>query len=245
MTRYLQIINIRTFTVLIICLATSFFVIKYQIKYNFDLTIISIAIIFPLVFTIRAAFRRREKALDHLSRFKSALLIVYRCFERCKKLPEDKLAAAKSNLQQTSDSMLAYLQAGTNDQTALRGNLRSISEFLITQKEEVGSSEAFKILRFMKDVHSSVENTIAIYTHNTPVSLRAYCQIFIYVFPFIYAPALLHRLDEGSPDWVVYSLSCVTGFILISLFNVQDQMENPFDSKGLDDIKVDNFGLQL
>ena len=97
----------------------------------------------------------------------------------------------------------------------------------------------------MKDVHSSVENTIAIYTHNTPVSLRAYCQIFIYVFPFIYAPALLHRLDEGSPDWVVYSLSCVTGFSLISLFNVQDQMENPFDSKGLDDIKVDNFGLQL
>ena len=87
MTRYLQIINIRTFTVLIICMATSFSVIRYEIKYNFDLTIISIAIIFPLVFTIRAAFRRREKAMDYLARFKASLLIVSRCFERCKKLP--------------------------------------------------------------------------------------------------------------------------------------------------------------
>jgi hypothetical protein len=245
MIRYLQIINIRTFTVLIICLATSFFVLQYQIRYNFDLTIISIAIIFPLVFTIRAAFRRREKALDYLSRFKTGLLIVHRCFERCKKLPEDKLAVVKGNVRSISDAMIGYLSAGTNDQVVLRNNLRSVSEFLVANKEEVSSSEAFKILRFMKDVHSSVEGTIAIYTHHTPVSLRAYCQIFIYFFPFIYSPALLHRLDDGTPNWVVYMLSCVTGFILISLFNVQDQMENPFDQKGLDDIQVKTFGLEL
>lgn len=244
MTRYLQIINIRTFTVLIICLATSFSVIRYDIKYNFDLTIISIAIIFPLVFTIRAAFRRREKALDYLSRFKSSLLIVSRCFERCKKLPDDKQADIQAVIKTTSDSLLGYFAAGGKDQTLLRTNLRKISEFLMTHREEIGSGEAFKILRFMKDVHGSVEGTIAIHTHHTPVSLRAYCQIFIYIFPFIYSPALLHRLEDGTPDWVVYGLSCVTGFILVSLFNVQDQMENPFDAHGLDDIKVNNFGLE-
>lgn len=245
MTRYLQIINIRTFTVLIICLATSFSVIRYEIKYNFDLTIISIAIIFPLVFTIRAAFRRREKAMDYLARFKASLLIVARCFERCKKLPEDKQVQIQAVLRQTSDSLIEYFSAGKNDQALIRNSLRKISEFLMTHREEIGSGEAFKILRFMKDVHNSVEGTIAIHTHHTPISLRAYCQIFIYIFPFIYAPALLHRLEDGTPDWVVYALSCVTGFILISLFNVQDQMENPFDAKGLDDIKVKNFGLEL
>lgn len=244
MTRYLQIINIRTFTVLIICLITSFSVIRYGIKYNFDLTIISIAIIFPLVFTIRAAFRRREKALDYLSRFKSGLLIVSRCFERCKKLPPEKQTEIQSVLQEVSDSLIGYFQSGKNDQTMLRANLAKVSDFLMTHREEIGSGEAFKILRFMKDVHNGVEGTISIHTHHTPVSLRAYCQIFIYVFPFIYSPALLHRLEEGTPDWVVYGLSCVTGFILISLFNVQDQMENPFDEHGLDDIKVKNFALE-
>lgn len=245
MIQYLQIINIRTFTVLIICLVTSFCVINYDIRYNFDLTIISIAIIFPLVFTIRAAFRRREKALDYLSRFKTGLIIVTRCFERCKNLPEDKKEQIKQTIRATSESLIGFFKDGKNNQAALRTNLRAISEFLLANREEIGSGEAFKVLRFMKDVHMSVEGTISIYTHHTPISLRAYCQIFIYVFPFIYGPALLHRLDEGTPHWVVYTLSSVTGFILISLFNVQDQMENPFDERGLDDIRVKDFNLEL
>ncbi|MDZ4716626.1 MAG: hypothetical protein SH819_14265 [Cytophagales bacterium] len=245
MTRYLQIINIRTFVVLIICLVTSFYVIHFDIRYNLDLTIMSIAIIFPLVFTIRAAFRRREKALDHLSRFKAALLIVYGCFDRCKKLSDEKKALMKEKLLAISESMVSYLMIGKNDQVELRAHLRFVFDFIQSNKEEISSSEAFKILRFMKDVNTGVENTIAIYTHNTPISLRAYCLIFIYVFPFIYSPALLHRLDSSSPDWVVYSLSIVTGFILISLFNVQDQMENPFDQDGLDDIRVKDFKLEL
>lgn len=244
-TRYLQIINIRTFKVLFICVGTSFCVLQYDIKYNFDLTIISIAIIFPLVFTIRAAFRRREKALDLMSRFKAGLLIVTRCFDRCKKLSDEKKVEIRGVIQSVSDEFLAYFASGKNDQSVLRANLRKISEFLMAHREEISSGEAFKILRFMRDVHSSVEGTIAIYTHHTPVSLRAYCQIFIYVFPFIYAPALLHRLDDGTPSWVVYTLSCVTGFILVSLFNVQDQMENAFDERGLDDVKVKNFGIEL
>jgi len=41
--------------------------IQYNLGYNVDLTLLSIAIIFPLVFNIRGAFRRREKALEHLS----------------------------------------------------------------------------------------------------------------------------------------------------------------------------------
>jgi len=32
-------------------------------------------------------------------------------------------------------------------------------------------------------------------------------------------------------------------FILISLYNVQDQMENPFDQHGLDDIRLNDFRL--
>ena len=241
MTRYLQIINIRTFAVLSICLITSFCVIHYRIQYNFDLTIISIAIIFPLVFTIRAAFRRREKALDQLSRFKAALQIVYYCFDRAKKLSEDKKPIAKERLNKVSEAMIGYLGSDAKNQTELRASMRSVFEFVQANQEEISGGESFKIIRFLRDVHNSVENTIAIYTHNTPVSLRAYCLIFIYVFPFIYAPALLHRLDEGSPNWVVYALSLVTGFILISLYNVQDQMENPFDQFGLDDIKVKDF----
>ena len=241
MKKYLQIINIRTFQVLLICLAISFLVIQYKVKYNYDLTVLSIAIIFPLVFTIRAAFRRREKALEHLSRFKASILIVHYCFQRSKKLTEEKKWVIRNMLVQISDSLVTKLSRHNNDQTELRANLAAAFQFIQDHKEEISTSEAMKIFRFMKDVHTTIENLIAIDTHRTPISLRAYCQVFIYFFPVIYTPALLHRLEHNSPDWVVYTLSMITGFILISLFNVQDEMEHPFDQQGLDDIRLSEF----
>jgi hypothetical protein len=241
MRKYLQIINIRTFQVLLICLITSFLVLQYDIEYNYDLTVISIAIIFPLVFTIRAAFRRREKALEHMSRFRASLLIVHYSFQRCKKLDDQKKAAIRSTLAAISSSLIDLLTKKSRDEGELRNNLNGVFEFIQNNKEEVGGGEAMKIFRFMKDVHTTVENLVAIDTHRTPISLRAYCRIFIYFFPLIYTPALLHRLEHSSPAWVVYTLSAITGFILISLFNVQDEMEHPFDQHGLDDIRLSEF----
>ena len=34
------------------------------------------------------------------------------------------------------------------------------------------------------------------------------------------------------------------GFILISLYNVQNALENPFDQIGLDDIRLEEFHYQ-
>ena len=70
MNQYFSIINKRTLFTLIISITVPYVCYFYNIKYNIDLTLISIAIIFPLVFAIRGAFRRREKALEHLSRFR-------------------------------------------------------------------------------------------------------------------------------------------------------------------------------
>jgi hypothetical protein len=73
MSRYLSIINYRTLITLILSLVVPFAAYQFEVVYNIDLTLMSIAIIFPLVFTIRGAFRRREKALEHLSLFRAGL----------------------------------------------------------------------------------------------------------------------------------------------------------------------------
>ena len=73
MSRYLVILNFRTFIALTISIIIPYVAYKFNVNYDIDLTLISIAIIFPLVFTIRGAFRRREKALEHLSLFRASL----------------------------------------------------------------------------------------------------------------------------------------------------------------------------
>ena len=72
MLRYLIIINHRTLLTLVLSIIMPLIAYNFKIIYNIDLTLLSIAIIFPLVFTIRGAFRRREKALEHLSRFRAS-----------------------------------------------------------------------------------------------------------------------------------------------------------------------------
>ena len=103
-----------------------------------------------------------------------------------------------------------------------------------------------KIQGFMRDVLQSIENTAAIKEHRTPTSIRAYCLIFIYLYPIIYIPSIYFRLLEGgskSDSWILYSLGLISSFILISLFNVQEQLENPFDQNGVDDVKLEMFDL--
>lgn len=245
MSKYLQTINIRTFLVLIVCLATSFFMQRYDVRYDFDLSIIAIAIVFPLVFSIRAAFRRREKAMEYLSRFKAGLLIVHYCFQRLKKLEDAKKEIIKEDVSASSHLLIQCLTHQGVEPDQVRARLDKIFNFVQENKEQIGSGEAFKIFRFLKDVHTSFENVIAVREHRTPISLRAYCLIFIFIFPIVYTPALLDRLDGHAPAWVAYAMSCTLGFILVSLFNVQDQIEHPFDQHGLDDIKVKQFELKL
>ena len=90
MSRYLIIINFRTLLTLFLSFLVPFIAYEFQVVYNIDLTLMSIAIIFPLVFTIRGAFRRREKALEHLSRFKASLKTVENLFLNSKMTDELK-----------------------------------------------------------------------------------------------------------------------------------------------------------
>ena len=95
----------------------------------------------------------------------------------------------------------------------------------------------------MRDLHNSIENLIAIHTHRTPISLKAYCLIFIYIFPTVYTPTIINKIGFDNPHTITYFIIILSEFILISLYNIQDQMEHPFDRDGLDDIELDNFKI--
>ena len=82
---------------------------------------------------------------------------------------------------------------------------------------------------------------MAIHTHRTPISLKAYCKVFIYIFPLIYTPTIINKIGLENPVWLTYFVVLLSEFILISLYNIQDDMEYPFDRQGLDDIKLEEF----
>ena len=61
------------------------------------------------------------------------------------------------------------------------------------------------------------------------------------MFPVIYTPTIINKIGLENPMGLTYFVIILSEFILISLYNIQDQMEYPFDKDGLDDIKLDYF----
>lgn len=209
-----------------------------------DLTLLSIAIIFPLVFAIRVSFRRREKALEHLSEFRSTLKTVGYFFMSNNDLTETDKTKIKALLMDVSTTTLNYLKNDKFTAQDLDVTMDRIYDFTLTKEPKMPKGLRDKIFRFMKDLHESIENLHAIHIHRTPISLKAYCEIFIYVFPIIYVPTIIFSMNTINPPWITYAIVLMTQFILISLYNIQNQLEYPFDNVGLDDINLDSFKFE-
>jgi len=241
MNKYLSIINIRTLISLAIAGVMLYFAFVYDISYNIDLTLLSIAIIFPLVFNIRGSFRRREKALEHLSQFRSALKTIHYFFMSEPKLSDEDKQEISAILLEISDNTMIHLRESDYSTKNIDISINKISEFVNSKDTLISRGLKAKIFRFLNDIHESVENLHAIHVHRTPVSLKAYCEFFIYIFPLIYVPAILFKVGMDSSKWVTILIVMFSEFILISLFNIQDQMEYPFDNVGLDDIHLGIF----
>ncbi|SDB47076.1 hypothetical protein SAMN03097699_1544 [Flavobacteriaceae bacterium MAR_2010_188] len=229
---------------MILSAAVTFFSFRYNINFNVDLTLLSIAIIFPLVFTIRGSFRRREKALEHLSEFISTLKTVKYFLMSNENITEENRLEINKILLDINHKTLEHLTKKDYDIKGLDLITHNVYRFVSEKDNLIPSKLRDRVFRFMKDMHESIENLHAIHSHRTPISLKAYCEIFIYIFPFIYAPTIIYNIGLTGADWIAYFVVMLTQFILISLYNIQNQLEYPFDNIGMDDINLDNFRIE-
>ncbi len=242
MRKYLIVMNFRTAIVIIITLLATKIIESFTISLNIDLTLLSIAILFPLVFSIRGSFRRREKSLEFLSEFKTGLMLCLYCIDRSEKTPDELKQKFREIIYDISDTMIGYINGKNGNMKEVHEKINMVPEFLRNNSEEIGNGISTRIIRYMKEVNDGAECTMAIKNHRTPVSLRAYCLIFIYLFPFLHGSNLMARIDSNVDLlWVVYLVNCIISFVLITIYNIQVHLEDPFDQNGMDDIRINDF----
>ena len=143
MDQYITVFNRRTAVAMIIAIVTLYFSYRLNINYNIDLTLISIAIVFPLVFTIRSSFRRREKALEHLSQFRAAIKTLDYFFMSAPTLTDEKKAELSAILLEISDQTMNHLNEVFNvspcektllvNRIPINSKMRGLGFFIILQ----------------------------------------------------------------------------------------------------------------
>ena len=76
-----------------------------------------------------------------------------------------------------------------------------------------------------------------IYQYRTPRTLRAFSDFFITILPVLYGPYFAN-ISQGFSDGLTYVMPVLFALILVSLDNIQEHLENPFDQIGQDDVSI-------
>ncbi len=182
--------------------------------------------------------------MEHLSEFRSTIKTVKYFFMINPELEEEEKAQVNEILLNINSKVIDHLASTDTSMRKLDNITEEVYNFVMTHNAHIPQRIRDRVFRFMKNLHESIENLHAIHIHRTPISLKAYCEIFIYIFPFIYAPTIISTVGNYAPDGIAYFVVILTEFILISLYNIQMQLEYPFDNVGMDDINLDNFRIE-
>ncbi len=243
------VINFRVFIVTITTLIAFYLCYTYELKLFVDFNVISIAIVFPLVFTITGAYQKRQDALKLLSDYRANLVGISDYFKTVYKMPEENIKKFNSLLSSVSQSLYEMLTDKSQKTSVdeIRNIMKDIHGVIYDNMSRFNEREKDSLIGTKREISRCIENLNALNIHGTPSSLRSYCLFFIYIFPFIYVPALFnHSFVEVTitNQVIIMILSVLISFVLMALYNIQLYIENPFDQEGLDDIKTEIFKIE-
>src|SRR6056300_207270 len=243
-----SVFNYRMVIILIETIIIYFLYDYYQINIELDFTIMSVAIVFPLVFSITSAYQRRQDSIKEFAIFRNKIIDLSNIFysvDKTKKTDYEKLFFSLVELQ---DIFVSYLKKSTSDNkyNKVREKRKEIFLIIDSYKKLYNEREKDSIIRVKNELFQSAEKLRGLKIHPTPISLRKYCLIFIFLSPLLYNTQLVSQnISTGyiSETFISLLMSIIVSFILIALYNVQDYIENPFDQKGLDDLKLNKMDV--
>jgi hypothetical protein len=240
---FLILINRKTLVVAILAVVATALCRRFGVTADFPLTLIAIAIVFPIVFSIGGAYKRREAALDDYGSLKAHGRAIY--------------FAARDWLQDTDPTTLAEGRELLGD---LMGSCRTLFENPTREMEQneepvyrsfsnlslfikhlrnkgLATGEVSRCNQYLSKMMVAFESVKHIYQYRTPVSLRAYSDFFIVLLPIAYGPYFA-GLSTGENPLLNYAMPVLFTLILVSLDNIQAHLENPFDQIGVDDVSI-------
>jgi predicted membrane chloride channel (bestrophin family) len=249
---FLILVNLKTLVVAALAVAATAACRHFGITAAFPLTLIAIAIVFPIVFSIGGAYKRREAALDDYGSLKAhGRAIYFAARDWLEHSDPATLAEARDLLKgllETCRTLFTQPRAHMmeNEEAVYRA-FSHLSDFIKSlRKKGLASGEVSRCNQYLSKMMVAFESVKHIYQYRTPVTLRAYSDIFIVLLPIAYGPYFATVAVDQNP-FVSYVLPVLFTLILVSLDNIQAHLEDPFDQIGEDDVNInaEKFASQL
>jgi len=238
------LINIKAIVVASLAVLSTYLCQYWNISANFPLTLIATAVVFPIVFSINSAYKRRESALDDYASLKSHGRSIYLAtrdwlenadpakLERCRGLLGNVLRSAREMFSAPRAAM------HEREETVYRC-FSELSLFIRNDLRQAGlaSGEVSRCNQYLSKMVLAFEQVKHVYQYRTPRTLRAFSDFFITVLPPLYGPYFVYVASDFSSG-LIYVMPVLFAVILVSLDNIQAHLENPFDQIGQDDVMI-------
>jgi hypothetical protein len=244
---FFLIINYKTIIITALSVLSTYVCYRLGLTAKFPDMLVGVAIVFPVVFSIGSAYNRRETALQRFSDFKGhAMAIYYATRDWTSDKNHDLPARVKAIAGEMTLLMRLMFTSKQSKEEWLVNEKKLYSLFsrlsaltMDMRSHGVQSGEISRVSQYVSKIIIAYDNLKIIHTYRTPVTLRAYSKVFIYVFPIIYGPYFASTFHDFSAH-LEYVMPVLYSFILVSLDNIQDHLEHPFDEVGEDDIHIDD-----
>jgi len=237
------IINLKTIIITFLSIVSTSICLHYNIKANFPLTLIGTAIVFPVVFSIGGAYKRREVALNEYGSIKAhGRALYFAVLHWLENPPEGLKTELKEHLKNLLESSKLMFTHPINEleirEKDIYNNFHGLSEFIKKMRVHgLPSGEVSRSNQFLSKMMISFETIKHIYQYRTPRTLRTYSDIFIIVLPIIYGPHFAENATSFSYG-LQFAVPVLFSVILVALDNIQSHLENPFDQQGEDDVYI-------
>lgn len=242
--RFSLIFNLKALLVTLAAILSTFLCIRYGLAANLPLTLVATAVIFPIVFSISGAYKRRENALHQYGVLKSHAKAIFFAVRDWLEDPSDELVERAKVLLGDLFKACRHLFEGPSEELekneeAVYVQFSRLSRFIRDdlRRNGLSSGEVSRCNQFLSKMMIAFETTKHVYQYRTPKTLRAFSDFFIVVLPIAYGPYFAHMAGKSSTA-LTYIMPILLSVILVSLDNIQDHLENPFDQIGEDDVTI-------
>lgn len=242
---FFLIINYKTLIITALSVISTYVCYHMGFLAKFPDMLVGVAIVFPVVFSISAAYTRRETALQRFSDFKGHAIAIYYATRDWTSDKDNELPSRTRELVRELLVRIRYMfntahqKEWAENETKIYELFSKLSALTMEMRQHgVQSGEISRISQYVSKMIIAFDNLKIIHTYRTPVTLRAYSKVFIYIFPIIYGPYFASTFKDYSAH-LEYVMPILYSFILVSLDNIQDHLENPFDDVGEDDIRIE------
>lgn len=241
---FLIIINLKALFVIGLAITCTVLCLHYDLKADLPLAmIISMAVVFPIVFSISGAYSRREAALRDYSSLKAHSRSLYMAardwfdeespehMEQCKVIMQDLFSAMRHYFS-------SPVSEAKENEKKVYHQFSVLSKYINEmRKRNLAVGEVSRVNQYLSKMMDPFENLKHVYQYRTPITLRGYSKLFIFITPIIFGPYFAH-IGKDHPLWLALITPFIFSMVLVALDNIQDHLENPFDQIGEDDIKI-------